>query len=63
MEAHKSGMAEYLFDKHTLGDGGKRAKTYADLLEPQGRLDLSPRQCMHVGVAFTFSIICTKTST
>lgn len=36
MEAHKSGMAQYLFDRHTLGDRGKRAKTYADLLEPQG---------------------------
>lgn len=24
---------------------------------------LSPRQCMHVGVTFTFSISCTKTST
>ena len=55
MGAPESGMAAWLSDKDALGKGDNESYVL-------GWLPWSLRQRVHVGITFTFSISCTKTS-
>ena len=63
MGAPGSGMAEYLFDKHTLGNSDNESQTSSAWLPiATGVMSLVTKP-VHAYLYCTFSISCTKTST